>query len=86
MTLILINMTSFHHEYTNSGCHRLKCPLPILRAKKALAQMQEGEVLTVLATDGGAPGDFEAFCRQTGHVLLESSEADGVFKLVLKHK
>ncbi|WP_141761482.1 sulfurtransferase TusA family protein, partial [Neisseria sp. HMSC064D07] len=53
---------------------------------KALAQMQEGEVLTVLATDGGAPGDFEAFCRQTGHVLLESSEADGVFKLVLKHK
>jgi len=34
----------------------LKCPLPILRAKKALAQMQEGEVLTVLATDGGAPG------------------------------
>ena len=42
--------------------------------------------LTVLATDGGAPGDFEAFCRQTGHVLLESSEADGVFKLVLKHK
>ena len=48
--------------------------------------MQEGEVLTVLATDGGAPGDFEAFCRQTGHVLLESSEDDGVFKLVLKHK
>nr|WP_101131958.1 sulfurtransferase TusA family protein [Neisseria meningitidis] len=64
----------------------LKCPLPILRAKKALAQMQQGDVLTVLATDGGAPGDFEAFCRQTGHVLLDSSEQDGVFRLVVKHK
>ncbi|EMT7735130.1 sulfurtransferase TusA family protein [Neisseria gonorrhoeae] len=64
----------------------LKCPLPILRAKKALAQMRQGEVLTILATDGGAPGDFEAFCRQTGHVLLDSSEQDGVFTLVVKHK
>lgn len=64
----------------------LKCPLPILRAKKALAQMQQGDVLSVLATDGGAPGDFEAFCRQTGHVLLDSSEQDGVFTLVVKHK
>ncbi|ANJ47226.1 sulfurtransferase TusA family protein [Neisseria gonorrhoeae] len=64
----------------------LKCPLPILRAKKVLAQMRQGEVLTVLATDGGAPGDFEAFCRQTGHVLLDSSEQDGVFTLVVKHK
>ena len=43
----------------------LRCPLPILRAKKVLAQMEAGEVLTVLATDSGAPGDFEAFCRQT---------------------
>lgn len=64
----------------------LKCPMPILRAKKALAQMQQGEVLTVLATDGGAPGDFEAFCRQTGHVLLESTQAEGVFTLVVQHK
>ena len=64
----------------------LKCPMPILRAKKALAQMQTDEVLTVLATDPGAPGDFEAFCRQTGHVLLESTENEGVFTLVLKHK
>ena len=64
----------------------LKCPLPILRAKKALAQMQQGDVLTVLATDSGAPGDFEAFCRQTGHVLLDTSEQDGVFRLVVQHK
>lgn len=64
----------------------LKCPLPILRAKKALAALEAGDVLTVLATDAGAPDDFAAFCRQTGHVLLESAEEDGVFRLVLKHK
>lgn len=64
----------------------LKCPLPILRAKKALAQLQTDDVLTVLATDAGAPDDFAAFCRQTGHQLLQSSEQDGVFTLVVQHK
>lgn len=64
----------------------LKCPLPILKAKKALAQMEADEVLTVLATDAGAPDDFAAFCRQTGHVLLESTEKEGVFTLIVKHK
>lgn len=64
----------------------LKCPLPILRAKKALAALEGGEELEVLATDAGAPDDFAAFCRQTGHVLVLSEEADGVFQLVLRHK
>ncbi len=64
----------------------LKCPLPILKAKKALAQMQADEVLTVLATDTGAPDDFAAFCRQTGHRLLESAQEGDVFKLVVQHK
>ena len=64
----------------------LKCPLPILRAKKALAQLQGGDVLTVLATDAGAPDDFAAFCRQTGHILQNSCEDNGVFTLVLIHK
>ena len=64
----------------------LKCPLPILRAKKALAALASGEVLTVEATDAGAPDDFAAFCRQTGHVLLVSDEADGVFRMVLRRK
>ncbi len=64
----------------------LKCPLPILRAKKALAQLQTDDVLTVLATDASAPDDFAAFCRQTGHQLLQSSAQDGVFTLVVKHK
>ncbi len=64
----------------------LKCPLPILRAKKALAALESGAVLTVEATDAGAPDDFAAFCRQTGHVLLASDEADGVFRMVLRRK
>ncbi|MDO5640370.1 MAG: sulfurtransferase TusA family protein [Neisseria sp.] len=64
----------------------LKCPLPILKAKKALAQMQAGDVLTVLATDAGAPDDFAAFCRQTGHQLLESAQENSCFRLVVQHK
>lgn len=64
----------------------LKCPLPILRAKKALATLESGTILTVYATDAGAPEDFAAFCRHTGHTLLESSESEGVFTLVLQHK
>ena len=64
----------------------LKCPLPILKTKKALAQMQAGEVITVLATDAGAPDDFAAFCRQTGHVLLESTQVGEIFTLVVQHK
>lgn len=65
----------------------LRCPLPILRAKKALAALEKGDVLTVLATDSGAPDDFAAFCRQTGHILQASETLENnVFKLVLEHK
>ena len=65
----------------------LNCPLPILRAKKALATMESGQSLLVLATDPGAPADFAAFCRQTGNQLLVSETTDdGKFKLVLKRK
>ncbi|GAB4412763.1 MAG: sulfurtransferase TusA family protein [Sideroxydans sp.] len=55
---------------------QLACPLPILRAKKALAQMASGQVLRVVATDQGAPKDFADFCGKTGNELL-SSEQDG---------
>jgi TusA-related sulfurtransferase len=48
----------------------LNCPLPILRAKKALADMKSGEVLKVVSTDPGSNRDFQAFCRQTGNDLL----------------
>lgn len=56
----------------------LKCPLPILRAKKALAQMSSGQVLEVITTDQHAERDFQAFCAQTGNTLLmQIAAADG---------
>lgn len=64
----------------------LKCPLPILRTKKALATLESGTIITVLATDAGAPDDFQAFCKHTGHELLENRAEDGVFTLVIKRK
>ncbi len=51
----------------------LNCPLPILRTKKALTTMNPGQILRVLATDPGSVKDFEAFARQTGHLLLSSA-------------
>jgi tRNA 2-thiouridine synthesizing protein A len=62
----------------------LLCPLPVLKARKALKGMAAGEVLEILATDKGAPKDFVAFCETTGDELLESrEEADGtlVFRI-----
>jgi len=58
----------------------LKCPLPILRAKKALAQMASGEVLKVITTDPHAERDFQAFCGQTGNALLaQVSQGDHIW-------
>jgi TusA-related sulfurtransferase len=57
----------------------LACPLPILRAKKALATLTAGEILRVITTDRGAVRDFQAFCKQTGNTLLaQVDEADRV--------
>lgn len=53
----------------------LNCPLPILRCKKALAELQGGQVLKVVATDPGSVKDFQAFARQTGHEMLSATEA-----------
>jgi len=52
----------------------LNCPLPILRAKKALGELATGQVLKVMATDPGSVKDFQAFCKQTGNELLSHSE------------
>ena len=62
----------------------LNCPIPILRAKKAIVALDAGDVLEVLATDPGAVKDFEAFSRATGHELMESTEDGGVFKFLIK--
>jgi TusA-related sulfurtransferase len=55
----------------------LNCPLPILRAKKALADLQSGQVLKVLATDQGSLRDFQAFAKQTGNELIEQRNVGG---------
>ena len=62
----------------------LNCPLPILRAKKALKDVPIGGTLEVQATDPGAVKDFEAFCRTTGNELVESTSADKVFSFIIK--
>tara|TARA_B100000315_G_scaffold260564_2_gene322981 strand:+ start:8801 stop:9025 length:225 start_codon:yes stop_codon:yes gene_type:complete len=62
----------------------MNCPMPILKAKKAMKDMAGGETITIYATDAGSVADFGAFCRTGGHELVESSEADGVFTYVIK--
>ena len=64
----------------------LNCPLPILRAKKALNDMQSGQVLKIVATDPGSVKDFQAFAKQTGNDLLQQAEADKLFTFFLKRK
>ena len=63
----------------------LNCPLPILRAKKALKELPTGGTLEILATDPGAVKDFEAFCRTTGNELVSSATDGKVFTFVIKH-
>jgi len=62
----------------------LNCPLPVLKAKKALKELAEGDSLTVIATDPGSVKDFEAFCEATGYELVDSKAEDGVFTFVIK--
>lgn len=62
----------------------LKCPLPLLKARQAIMVLDQGARICVLATDPGAPRDFEEFVDATGHRLLCQSEADGVFTFVLE--
>ncbi len=74
-------MPDFDQELDACG---LNCPLPILRAKKSLAQMKSGEVLHIISTDPGAVKDFESFSKQTGNELLKSTEESGKFYFFLK--
>jgi tRNA 2-thiouridine synthesizing protein A len=64
----------------------LNCPLPILKAKKALAAMSSGEMLKVIATDPGSMRDFQAFARQTGNELVEQSNVADEFIHVLRRR
>ncbi len=64
----------------------MSCPLPVLRANKALRALKPGERLRVLATDRAAMGDFKAFCQETGHALVAASEEAGVFSFVIRKR
>jgi tRNA 2-thiouridine synthesizing protein A len=64
----------------------LQCPMPLLKAKRALNAMQSGQQLRVLATDQGSVRDFRVFAEQSGHLLLESTEADGVYSYLLQKR
>lgn len=74
-------MTEVAQELDARG---LNCPLPILKAKKAINGINSGEVLRIIATDPGSVKDFEAFAKQTGHELLESAEAGGEFTFLIQ--
>ena len=63
----------------------LTCPLPILKAKKALSELPKGGKLEVLATDPGSVPDFKAFCESTGNIMLDQSEAAGIYRFVIQH-
>jgi tRNA 2-thiouridine synthesizing protein A len=64
----------------------LACPMPLLKAKRALNAMQTGQRLRVLATDQGSVRDFRVFAEQSGHLLLDSAEAEGIYTYLLQKK
>jgi len=64
----------------------LNCPLPILRTKKALSQLQSGQTLKVMSTDPGSQRDFEAFARQTGNELVSSSQSGEEWTFFIKRR
>ncbi len=74
-------MADFDQELDASG---LNCPLPILRAKKTLAQLDSGKVLRVVATDPGSVKDFDAFAKQTGNELMSSGDEGGKFVFLIR--
>ena len=72
-----------HKEIDTRG---LNCPLPILKAKKALADMASGQLLKVVATDSGSLRDFQAFAKQTGNELVEQQTVEDEFIHVLRRR
>ena len=74
-------MSDFDAELDATG---LACPLPILKAKKAVAELSAGQVLRITATDPGSVKDFAAFCVQTGNELVSSSEDGGTYIFLIK--
>jgi tRNA 2-thiouridine synthesizing protein A len=78
-----LNNMHYDHEVDATG---LKCPLPILRCKKGLNEIQPEQILKIIATDPGSRKDFDAFCRQTGHELLSLQDENGVITFFIKKR
>lgn len=64
----------------------MACPMPIVKAKKALDSMESGQVMEVLSTDKGSINDFQAWVKQTNHELIKHEEDNGVFKFLVRKK
>jgi tRNA 2-thiouridine synthesizing protein A len=62
----------------------LSCPLPVLKARRALRELPSGATVEVLSTDPGSAMDFPSFCHSAGHVLLESTQVEDAFRFVIK--
>jgi len=73
--------TSIHQHLDARG---LNCPLPILRTRKAIAQLDSGQVLEVVSTDPGSVRDMDSFCEQTGHQIIQSKEREGAFAFLIR--
>ena len=82
-TLLEPETMEFHKDLDARG---LNCPLPILKAKKALAELESGQVLRIVATDPGSVRDFQAFAKQTGNALLAHTHINGEFTFWLRRK
>jgi tRNA 2-thiouridine synthesizing protein A len=78
-------MTTQNHD-KELDARGLNCPLPILRARKALAELSSGQVLRILATDPGAVKDFESFSKQTGNPLISSAAGEKEFTFYIRKK
>ena len=67
------------YDYTG-----LKCPLPVLKTRRALSDLAAGTIITIMADDPAAPLDFVHFCETSGHTLLESQDKDGQFHFIIQ--
>ena len=85
MSDIILDTDTIHFQ-ADLDARGLNCPLPILKAKKALAELATGEVLRITATDTGSVRDFQAFAKQTGNALLSHSHSNGEFVFLMRRK
>lgn len=73
------------HEITKTlDCSGLLCPMPVVKTRKAIKELQVGDILEMISTDPGSIPDMQAWSRQTGHELLEANDEGGKFRFFIK--